>query len=62
MEQLSRILNDETPIPECIAVAPAGPLANALHALAVPTLAVPWPHVPDVRPLLQALYSRTTKQ
>lgn len=62
MEQLSRILSDDAPVPECVAVAPVGPLANALHALAVPTLTVPAAHVPDVRPLLNALYARITKQ
>ncbi|KAJ0173811.1 hypothetical protein K1T71_010960 [Dendrolimus kikuchii] len=57
MEQISRLLGEEGPIPECIAVAPAGGVANALHALGVPTIVVPWPHTPDVRPLLQALFT-----
>ncbi|XP_037876315.1 phosphofurin acidic cluster sorting protein 1 isoform X5 [Bombyx mori] len=62
MEQISRLLAEDGPAPECVAVVGAGGVATALHALAVPTVVVPWPHAPDVRPLLQALYSRPVKQ
>lgn len=61
MEQISRLLSEDSPLPECIAVAPAGVLSSALAALHIPTLCAPCPHVPDARPLLQALYSRTNK-
>ncbi|XP_037876312.1 phosphofurin acidic cluster sorting protein 1 isoform X2 [Bombyx mori] len=61
MEQISRLLAEDGPAPECVAVVGAGGVATALHALAVPTVVVPWPHAPDVRPLLQALYSRPVK-
>ncbi|XP_049877556.1 phosphofurin acidic cluster sorting protein 2 isoform X2 [Pectinophora gossypiella] len=61
MEQIARLLGEEGPIPECIALAPAGAAASAFHALGVPCIVVPSPHAPDARPLLQALYSKTTK-
>ncbi|KAG6442506.1 hypothetical protein O3G_MSEX002390 [Manduca sexta] len=55
-EQVGRLLGEEGPLPECVALA-TGAGAAALHALAVPTLAA---H--DARPLLHALYTRATKQ
>ncbi|XP_063367208.1 phosphofurin acidic cluster sorting protein 1 isoform X3 [Cydia amplana] len=61
LEQISRLLGDDAPLPECVAVAPPG-AAAALHALGVPTIVTPAPHAPDARPLLQALYARAGKQ
>ncbi|XP_063627539.1 phosphofurin acidic cluster sorting protein 2 isoform X2 [Cydia splendana] len=61
VEQISRLLGDDAPLPECVAVAPPG-AAGALHALGVPTIVTPAPHAPDARPLLQALYARAGKQ
>ncbi|XP_061721464.1 phosphofurin acidic cluster sorting protein 2 isoform X2 [Cydia pomonella] len=61
LEQISRLLGDDAPLPECVAVAPPG-AAGALHALGVPTIVTPAPHAPDARPLLQALYARAGKQ
>ncbi|XP_063539083.1 phosphofurin acidic cluster sorting protein 2 [Cydia strobilella] len=61
LEQISRLLGDDAPLPECVAVAPPG-AASALHALGVPTIVTPAPHAPDARPLLQALYARAGKQ
>ncbi|XP_063387366.1 phosphofurin acidic cluster sorting protein 1 [Cydia fagiglandana] len=61
VEQISRLLGDDAPLPECVAVAPPG-AAGALHALGVPTVVTPAPHAPDARPLLQALYARAGKQ
>ncbi|KAM3958117.1 LOW QUALITY PROTEIN: phosphofurin acidic cluster sorting protein KrT95D [Aphomia sociella] len=62
LEQVSRLLGEEGPVPECVAVSPTGTMAAALGALGVPVLAVPPPHTPDVRPLLQVLLQRLTKQ
>ncbi|CAG9565183.1 unnamed protein product [Danaus chrysippus] len=61
LEQVSRILGEEGPGPECVAVAPPG-LVRALHALGVPTVPSPPAAVPDARPLLQALLARAAKQ
>ncbi|CAK1549532.1 unnamed protein product [Leptosia nina] len=60
-EQVSRVLGEEGPVPECVAVAP-GALARALQALAVPTAVAPPGVVPDARPLLQAVLARAAKQ
>lgn len=60
-EQVSRVLGEEGPLPECVAVAP-GALARALQALAIPTAVAPPGVVPDARPLLQAVLARSTKQ
>ncbi|XP_050665625.1 phosphofurin acidic cluster sorting protein 1 [Leptidea sinapis] len=60
-EQVLRVLGDDGPVPECVAVAPAG-LARALQALAVPTAVAPPGMLPDARPLLQAVLARATKQ
>ncbi|VVC87668.1 unnamed protein product [Leptidea sinapis] len=57
----SGVLGDDGPVPECVAVAPAG-LARALQALAVPTAVAPPGMLPDARPLLQAVLARATKQ
>ncbi|XP_026314889.1 phosphofurin acidic cluster sorting protein 1 [Hyposmocoma kahamanoa] len=62
MEQVTRLLGEEGPVPECIAIAPAGAAASAFHAIGVPCIVVPSPHAPDARPLLTALYSKTAKQ
>ncbi|CAG4931043.1 unnamed protein product [Parnassius apollo] len=61
MEQVSRVLGEDGPVPECVAIAPSG-AALALQALAVPTVIVAPPAVPDARPLLQAIYARAAKQ
>ncbi|XP_032521133.2 phosphofurin acidic cluster sorting protein 1 isoform X2 [Danaus plexippus] len=61
LEQVSRVLGEEGPGPECVAVAPPG-LVRALHALGVPTVPSPPAAVPDARPLLQALLARAAKQ
>ncbi|XP_026760900.3 phosphofurin acidic cluster sorting protein 2 isoform X2 [Galleria mellonella] len=61
MEQVSQLVGEEGPVPECVGVARAGPLAAALAALGVPVLPVPAPHTPDVRPLLQLLLQRLNK-
>ncbi|XP_013170961.1 PREDICTED: phosphofurin acidic cluster sorting protein 1 isoform X1 [Papilio xuthus] len=61
VEQVGRVLGEEGPVPECVAV--CGPAAAlALQALAVPALVLAPPQVPDVRPLLQAIYARAVKQ
>ncbi|XP_038206438.1 phosphofurin acidic cluster sorting protein 1 isoform X2 [Zerene cesonia] len=60
-EQVSRVLGEEGPVPECVAVAP-GALARALQALAVPAAIAPPGVVPDARPLLQAVLARAAKQ
>ncbi|XP_013161867.1 PREDICTED: uncharacterized protein LOC106113580, partial [Papilio xuthus] len=60
VEQVGRVLGEEGPVPECVAV--CGPAAAlALQALAVPALVLAPPQVPDVRPLLQAIYARAVK-
>ncbi|KAI8425370.1 hypothetical protein MSG28_007129 [Choristoneura fumiferana] len=61
VEQISRLLGEDGPLPECVALATAG-AAPALHALGVPAVVAPAPQAPDARPLLQALYSRAGKQ
>ncbi|XP_068619241.1 phosphofurin acidic cluster sorting protein 1 isoform X2 [Battus philenor] len=61
MEQVTRVLGEEGPVPECVAVAPSS-AALALQALAVPSVIVAPPAVPDARPLLQAIYARAAKQ
>ncbi|CAH4031468.1 unnamed protein product [Pieris brassicae] len=60
-EQVSRVLGEEGPLPECVAVA-HGSLARSLQALAIPTVVAPPGVVPDARPLLQAVLARATKQ
>ncbi|XP_053613702.1 phosphofurin acidic cluster sorting protein 1 isoform X2 [Plodia interpunctella] len=64
MEQVSRLLGElgeDSPVPECVGVTPAGAAAAALAALGVPALVVPAPLAPDVRPLLTALLGRLNK-
>ncbi|XP_045776745.1 phosphofurin acidic cluster sorting protein 1 isoform X8 [Maniola jurtina] len=61
LEQVSRILGEEGPVPECVAVAPSS-MARVFQALAVPVVLAPPGVTPDVRPLLHALLARATKQ
>ncbi|XP_034833786.1 phosphofurin acidic cluster sorting protein 1 isoform X6 [Maniola hyperantus] len=61
LEQVSRILGEEGPVPECVAVAPSS-MARVFQALAVPVVLAPPGVTPDVRPLLHALLARAAKQ
>ncbi|KAI8425373.1 hypothetical protein MSG28_007132 [Choristoneura fumiferana] len=45
VEQISRLLGEDGPLPECVALATAG-AAPALHALGVPAVVAPSPHAP----------------
>ncbi|CAH0728128.1 unnamed protein product, partial [Brenthis ino] len=58
LEQVSMVLGEEGPVPECVAAAPAA-LARALAALGVPTVLAPGG---DARALVHALLARAAKQ
>ncbi|XP_039757673.1 phosphofurin acidic cluster sorting protein 1 isoform X5 [Pararge aegeria] len=61
IEQVTRFLGEEGPVPECVAVAPSS-MARVFQALAVPAVLAPPGVMPDVRPFLHALLARAAKQ
>ncbi|CAH2094290.1 unnamed protein product [Euphydryas editha] len=61
LDQLARVLGEEGPPPEAVALAPGG-FARVFQALAVPALLAPPALAPDARALLHALLARATKQ
>nr|XP_026491010.1 phosphofurin acidic cluster sorting protein 1 isoform X3 [Vanessa tameamea] len=61
LEQVSRVLGEEGPLPECVALVPSG-LARVFQALAVPAVLAPPAAAPDARAFLHALLARAAKQ
>ncbi|XP_050354323.1 phosphofurin acidic cluster sorting protein 1 isoform X1 [Nymphalis io] len=61
LEQLNRVLGEDGPLPECVALVPSG-LARVFQALAVPAVPAPPAAAPDARAFLHALLARAAKQ
>ncbi|XP_046971143.1 phosphofurin acidic cluster sorting protein 1 isoform X3 [Vanessa cardui] len=61
LEQVGRVLGEEGPLPECVALVPSG-LARVFQALAVPAVLAPPAAAPDARAFLHALLARAAKQ